>query len=299
MFREREGESKPQIEEEMWTALVGSIAHARTMNRQQTRAILSKTHSSLYFDHAHERLMFPSSTQSAIPKRKRPVTPSEGFLWKQIRNRRASRASRREPSVAHRGRRLLIVRTFLKFNHYVRIRCVCVYVRDVKDNCGCSVRFFMRKRGPKRPLFSGRSFTTTPPPSAIILIKSTRRSEKCLTGWATFRGRWLDSCEHIRHHHHPRAVAVIVVVWIVVWIAARRRRRRRAKNKFFVTTTAATATALASFRVQQTPTSASAVCDHLRTSPPHKRTLNWMLEWLHSLWKHWNLKQRQRQRERI
>ena len=80
IYREREGESKPQIEEEMWTALVGSIAHARTMNRQQIRAILSKTHSSLYFDHAHERLMFPSSTQSAIPKRKRPVIPSEGFL---------------------------------------------------------------------------------------------------------------------------------------------------------------------------------------------------------------------------
>ena len=53
---------------------------------------------------------------------------------------------------------------------------MCVYVRDVKDNCGCSVRFFMRKRGPKRPLFSVRSFTTTPPPSVIILIKSTRRS---------------------------------------------------------------------------------------------------------------------------
>ena len=154
MFREREGESKPQIEEEMWTALVGSIAHARTMNRQQTRAILSKTHSSLYFDHAHERLMFPSSTQSAIPKRKRPVTPSEGFLWKQIRNRRASRASRREPSVAHRGRMLLIVRTFQKFNHYVRIRCVCVYVCDVKDNFGCSVRFFYEAtRGPNKGLF--------------------------------------------------------------------------------------------------------------------------------------------------
>jgi hypothetical protein len=82
MFREREGESKPQIEEEMWTALVGSIAHARTMNHQQTRAILSKTHSSLYFDHAHERLMFPSSAQSAILKRKRPVTPLEGLPLK-------------------------------------------------------------------------------------------------------------------------------------------------------------------------------------------------------------------------
>ena len=44
---------------------------------------------------------------------------------------------------------------------------MCVYVRDVKDNCGCSVRFFMRKRGPKRPLFSVRSFTTTPPPSPL------------------------------------------------------------------------------------------------------------------------------------
>ena len=178
MFREREGESKPQIEEEMWTALVGSIAHARTMNRQQTRAILSKTHSSLYFDHAHERLMFPSSTQSAIPKRKRPVIPSEGFLWKQIRNRRASRASRREPSFAHRGRILLIVRTFQKFNHYVRIRCVCVYVRDVKDNCGCSVRFLWGNEAPTR---AGLFFQYAPSPQqhlppAIILHKKKRRN---------------------------------------------------------------------------------------------------------------------------
>ena len=179
MFREREGESKPQIEEEMWTALVGSIAHARTMNRQQIRAILSKTHSSLYFDHAHERLMFPSSTQSAIPKRKRPVIPSEGFLWKQIRNRRASRASRREPSVAHRGRILLIVRTFQKFNHYVRIRCVCVYVRDVKDNCGCSVRFFNEETRPQQgPLFSVRSFTTTPPPLRNNINKKYKKKRR-------------------------------------------------------------------------------------------------------------------------
>ena len=30
---------------------------------------------------------------------------------------------------------------------------MCVYVRDVKDNCGCSVRFFMRKRGPNKASF--------------------------------------------------------------------------------------------------------------------------------------------------
>ena len=28
-----------------------------------------------------------------------------------------------------------------------------MYVRDVKDNCGCSVRFFMRKRGPNKLFF--------------------------------------------------------------------------------------------------------------------------------------------------
>ena len=57
---------------------------------------------------------------------------------------------------------------------------MCVYVRDVKDNCGCSVRFFMRKRGPNKggPLFSVRSFTTTPPPLRNNINKKyhTRRS---------------------------------------------------------------------------------------------------------------------------
>lgn len=54
---------------------------------------------------------------------------------------------------------------------------MCVYVRDVKDNCGCSVRFFMRKRGPKRPLFSSTFLHhNTSPLRNNILIKSTRRS---------------------------------------------------------------------------------------------------------------------------
>ena len=57
---------------------------------------------------------------------------------------------------------------------------MCVYVRDVKDNCGCSVRFFMRKRGPNKggPLFSVRSFTTTPPPSAIRNINKKYKKKR-------------------------------------------------------------------------------------------------------------------------
>jgi len=55
---------------------------------------------------------------------------------------------------------------------------VCVYVRDVKDNCGCSVRFFMRKRGPKRPLFSSTFLhhNTSPLRNNINKKYHTRRS---------------------------------------------------------------------------------------------------------------------------
>ena len=57
---------------------------------------------------------------------------------------------------------------------------MCVYVRDVKDNFGCSVRFFYEETRPQGPLFlvTGLVFFTTnnTSPPAIILIKSTRRS---------------------------------------------------------------------------------------------------------------------------
>ena len=53
-----------------------------------------------------------------------------------------------------------------------------MYVRDVKDNCGCSVRFFMRKRGPKRPLFSSTFLhhNTSPLRNNINKKYHTRRS---------------------------------------------------------------------------------------------------------------------------
>jgi len=42
-----------------------------------------------------------------------------------------------------------------------------VYVRDVKDNCGCSVRFFMRKRGPNKLFFQYVPSPQHLPPPAL------------------------------------------------------------------------------------------------------------------------------------
>ena len=59
---------------------------------------------------------------------------------------------------------------------------MCVYVRDVKDNCGCSVRFFYEETRPQGPLFlvTGLVFFTTnnTSPPAIILLKVHKKKRR-------------------------------------------------------------------------------------------------------------------------